>query len=283
MDTNKFNRGLILPPNVVEKNGSIIVRPTDADTEKSNLRMGALYFDSVVYPVNRMIYVEYGDPSFESLKNAGFANEYSSNYRQILSGKLPDGRPLFGGSTADTFLALNTKNPSCWSIAGADSNVFESNSNSDPNAIIVELLKKLPMPSNQSDPMELLSINAKHRKELLQLRSTISSLALNISIADNQEAARKIIYEGIEVNLEKISEVLARNRISTIFKNLDIGVAFPPLILEGIVQLLGGPSALGVVLGSAISVSLSYSPFGDSGIEIPPDFAYLRHIDAKNA
>lgn len=282
MDVEKFNRGLILPPNVIEKNGSITVRPSDAEVEKSNLRIGALYFDSVVYPTNRLIYVQYGDSSFESLKKVGFANEYSSDYRQAMSGKLPDGRPIFGSSTADTFLALNTKNPGCWSIAGSDSDVFESSKELDPNAIIVELLEKLPIPSNESDPMELLSINAKHRKELLRLRSAISTLALKISDAENQEIVRKIIYEGIEVNLEKISEVLARNRISTIFNSFNVGIAFPPLILEGIVQLFGGPALVGTFLGSTVSVSLSYSPFGDTGIEIPPDFAYLGHLNIKD-
>jgi hypothetical protein len=261
---------------VVESGGSITVRPNDSSEEISSIRLAALYFDKVAYPTNRMIYVEHGDPSFKKLSQIGFAEEVTIEYDRLIAGLLPDGSPLFGHSVGRSYAFLNSREPGCWAISGSDDYLPQRAAEVSLNCLLVELISLLPVPTNDTDPLELLRFNKEHRNQLLQLRVAIGKMAQKIAASSTPEITRSLVEEELIANLEDIRNSLERRRIPSFLSNITFGIALPSCAIELLASKCGVPPGIGSILGGAVSASWAYSPFSRAKISTPADFMYVQ-------
>jgi hypothetical protein len=166
------------------------------------LRYALLFWDQIVWPSSRLIYVD-GGPDSEYLESAG-----------VLS------RPDYSvdGCAAQGMLAgvlaahqdLSRENPRAWALLeGPNSISFDREVAGRPRGLGVDLVKCIPVPAGDVPLPEILEFKHRRRDELLLLRAELERLNSLALLSNDPE---EFIYLAMEEIDKACRDVLAVSR-----------------------------------------------------------------------
>ena len=223
-------RGIVLSSPVnISKTGTGFF---SSDIDPQLLRYSLLFWDRLVWPKNRLIFLG-GGPNEEYLESLGVLErpEISINF----SGKI-DICEIFGKTHVSFFNRLNSQEPDKWSFASGENAFLWSNNtfSSDLNTLKFKLINAVPIPDDDMPFDEILNFKEKRKDELKCFQAEIDVLVSEVFKSENIDEAfiKKIKYiknasisliksaHEYSYSMKRISNFCAAFEFSEIIKNI---------------------------------------------------------------
>ncbi len=166
------------------------------------LRYALLFWDRIVWPSSRLIYVD-GGPDSEYLESAGVLSrpDYS------IDGCAAQG--MLAGALA-AHQDLSRENPRAWALLeGPNSISFDREEAGRPRGLGVDLVKCIPVPVGDVPLAEILEFKHRRRDELLLLRAELERLNSLALLSNDPE---EFIYLAMQDIDKATRDVLAVSR-----------------------------------------------------------------------
>ncbi|MGG0789882.1 DUF6236 family protein [Peribacillus simplex] len=250
------------------------------------LRQYLLYWDKIDYP-------ECVDPDgfFESLDSPeiNFLERANVLKRTKVNIKPRSSRvyePYFIKAQLTAFKLNNELEKGCWTLAQSNAELLLPKEDAVlTRNLEVDLFQCLPIPSQEVSLADILLFKEHRRDELLEFRSLLDNLYLEIIASGDPDRVKVKNIEQLQQKLIEINSIMSESRIKRLMGNLKIEVNVSDMILKtagaiGAATLFHFPVGVSAALGFASSFINVKSEFGLKPTSIPEgmkDYAYLYY------
>jgi len=147
--------------------------------DPQELRFSLLFWDELVWPQNNWIRLgSPDDPDTVYLESCGVLTQPIGFY------KARDGATVLIHTILSKFEELENLEPGQWSVAQGE-RAFNLIHPSTAPGVMIELCRAIPIPKNDVPLAEILQFKERRRDELLEFRTHLESLSLEISQNEN--------------------------------------------------------------------------------------------------
>lgn len=271
-------RGLVISPEYTLTPNGIQISSTTIDSNK--LRQYLMYWDKLDYPNNNII--SFGDtPEISYLKSVGVLK--SSKIHIHSSGEIGE---LYAKSQLEAFNLNNSKEKGSWSLAQSNKNLILNRDASElTRSLEIELYKSLPVPSSEVSLEDILVFKEKRNDELLEFRSLMDKLYLEILDSGDPDRAKEKSIKEIQRKIFELNRLMDEAKMNKILGNLKVevdisGMASKTMGAIGMATVFDFPIAVSAALGFASSFIKVKSELVFKPKDIPPelkDYAYLYY------
>ncbi|ALS73917.1 hypothetical protein AUC31_01030 [Planococcus rifietoensis] len=271
-------RGIVVSPEIVMsgKNSMSVNGGTIAPIK---LRQYLLYWDQIDFPTSNIITFG-GTADTDFLESTGALKRSRVNLQ--MAGEFTN---LFLKSQMEAFRLNNEKEVGSWSLAQPHYNlVLDEVSGIMSRNIEVELYQSLPVPEKDVPLVDILEFKEKRKDELLEFRSLIDNLYLDIVNSGDQERDKLKSLELLARKTKEIDRLMEESFMSRLAQSLKIEFDWKDMAAKTGTTVLGSftgqytfETGLAVGLLSSINVSSEMSLKPRS---LPPelkDYAYLYY------
>ena len=263
-----------------------------SDIDPQLLRYSLLFWDRLVWPKNRLIFLG-GGPNEEYLESLGILERPEITIS--LSGEI-DLCEFFGKMHVSFFNKLNSKEPDKWSFASGNNAFLWDNDtfNSELNALKFKLINAVPIPNHDMPFDEILNFKEKRKDELKCFQSEIDVLVAEVFKSENIDEAfsKKIKYiEDASKNLikvaheypysmERLSNFCTAFEFSEIIKNIgaDILKSLPFELIADQIDFGINAFACKALQSSFNYILTIHKQTSFEGLHKNSPFMYLYHI-----
>lgn len=185
-------RGLVVsPPWKISNDRSITIKQNWLDPQE--LRASLLFFDDLVLPQNNLIFLELGIEE-KFLREAGVLR-----LNVVRISESNDLIEATGNIQIKTFQQLDTLQPGVWSLAtGENSFNWEHLPPGTHDGFKLELLRAIPVPTEDVPLAEILEFKNKRHDELLNLRAELDNFSQRIIDSESKDTELQSARESIQ-------------------------------------------------------------------------------------
>ena len=284
-----MGRGLVVSPPVKDQDGRLFFKSTDL--EREHLRFALLFFDKLAFPMNYTIHI-----------GASKEVTFLESIKIMLRPRVDINKFLETGCTTweaysrahiEAFFDLERDAPGAWAIdQGEHSMQFHERFDPERRAILVELLRAVPIPKKETPLADILDFKEKRKDELLNFRIEIDTLYQNItrSVDVNHSIySSKIRIEKACADLLAVAnERSIVSRLGDMRMTYDFPIGYTLLgasmgtLAEGIMGLpMAISSAVGGIAGAASGLKLS-TTMGSVGMRSRSNpFSYVVSMQSE--
>lgn len=244
-------RGLIVSP-PMEINGSSL-RLGSSDLDPQELRFSLLFWDRLMWPASRTIYIS-GGPDSKFLEAEGILTRPEYTFYGDGAAGIKAG---FMAALRDT----NEKEPGAWSLSCGERSLKIAGADfSESGGALVTLVRAIPVPQRDVPLEEVIRFREYRTDELMLLRHHLDSMIARISAAEDQDSEADRCRIEIETACADLLRVGREWRMP--FKVADFHASFSMdtvRMMEGAAagatlgQLFGAGAVLSALGGAAVS------------------------------
>jgi len=274
-------RGLVISPEYrVEDNGGIHFVTTDIDSLK--LREYLLYWDKLDFPNTNIVSMG-TTPETDYLESVGVLQ------RSVFNSNTFNGE-FYAKIQLEALKKNNEKEKGSWSLAQPNSKlVLDKVSSHQTRNLEVELYRSLPIPSAEVSLDDILSFKEIRKDELLEFRSLMDGLYLEVIASGDPDRAKMKSIEQIQRKIVELNRVMDEANIKSLLGNLKVEIDVSKMFEKtlqgaGLGALFHFPVGVGAALGFASSFIQVKTELSLKPKEIPEglkDYAYLYYTNKE--
>lgn len=222
------SRGLVISPPLTIEGNSLHMRSSEIDPQE--LRFSLLFWDRLVWPSSRAIYIESG-PDAAFLEREGVLSRPDYTYNG-------DGATGIKLGFFQALKDLNRAEPGSWALSQGENSLLVQDADFAPvGGTAVTLCRAIPVPQRDVPLTEILEFKERRGAELLMLRHQLDSFIERIAKAEHQDAETDRCVKEIEL---ACSDLIALGREWQLpFQLSDFSATFS----ADAVRMLGGATA----------------------------------------
>ena len=250
-----------------------------------SLRQYLLYWDKIDYPDNNIIGTGLS-PDMEFLNSIGILDRTKIQFSSF------SGNPGIAMALMQS-MALEIRNkqfPGSWALAQNSSKLFVPKEiEISTKTIEIELYNALPTPTGDIPLQDILEFKLRRRDELLNFRSAMDGLYLDVVNAADMPRAKNVALNHLEKTIIELNTAVNEKWSKKLLSSLKVEINIPNLITHAVLGSavaisLGLSSGAGAAIGAA-TASFKFD-FGISkGYKNLPDdikdYAYLHRIEQE--
>lgn len=231
----KAGKGIVVSsPTTIEEDGSLSLK---GGIDPIELRRSVLFWDHIVKPINRIIYME---PSADEqfLKECGIFKEVSceeQNYAGMAG-------HLLAEMHLSVFSQLEKKDPGLWTLSEGERsfNLKARGAFKEGRGAVMELYRAIPLPTSEVPLYDLLDFKAKRRDELLSLRLELDGLFLRLSNAIDMDRELRACIAEVDKRCADVIKASRDSRLSFSQSEITYGISLEGSFAHPLLAAFGG-------------------------------------------
>lgn len=239
----KSKRGIVVSPPMVVDGNTITVASAQLDPQQ--LRSWLLFFDQLVWPASRALYLASGDDEL-FLESCNILSRPDYTFMGDMAAGIARGQ-------IKAFSDLSETEPGKWLFAEGDTSfMLKENVLSPQNGMQLELYGAIPVPNKDVPLAEILEFKSKRYDELERLRLELDTFVLEMDKSENPGDVLEGAISKIDAACSDLLRLGSEWQWPVLLSNVSTTFEFRPLVTA--VAAVGGYFAVPQSLGTSTAL-----------------------------